>query len=67
VSFLEIFPTGLRHLRKERDRQRMLVVRRSHGAGPPTGIDLDAGKATISFRRPQLEPGEPEIDDTGPA
>jgi hypothetical protein len=67
VSFLEIFQPGLKHLREERDRQRMLVVRPSHGAGPPMGIDLDAGKATISVTPPQLESGEPETHDTGPA
>jgi hypothetical protein len=67
MSFLEILQPDLKHLREERDRQRMLVVRPSHGAGPPMGIDLDAGQATISFTRPQLEPGEPEIHDTGPA
>jgi hypothetical protein len=31
------------------------------------GIDLDAGNATISVTPPQLEPGERETDDTGPA
>jgi Family of unknown function (DUF6191) len=67
VSFLEIFQSGLKHLREERDRQRMLVVRPSHGAGTPMGIDLDAGKAIISVTPPQLEPGEPESHDTGPA
>jgi hypothetical protein len=67
VSFLEIFQPGLRHLREERDRQKMLVVRPSHGGNAPMGIDLDAGKATISVRAPQLEPSEPEVNDTGPA
>jgi hypothetical protein len=67
VSFLEIFQPDLKHLRQERDRQRMLLVRPSNGAGPPMGIDLDAGQATISFTRPQLEPDEPESHDTGPA
>ena len=67
MSFLEIFQPGLKHLREERDRQRMLVLRPSHGAGPPMGIDLDAGKATISVTPPQLEPGEPATHDTGPA
>jgi hypothetical protein len=67
VSFLEIFQPDLKHPRQERDRQSMLVVRPSHGAGPPMGIDLDAGQATISFTRPQLEPDEPESHDTGPA
>jgi hypothetical protein len=45
----------------------MLVVRPSHGAGIPMGIDLHTGKATISVTPPQLEPGEPETHDTGPA
>ena len=67
MSFLEFFQPDLKHLREERYRQRMLAVRTSHGAGPPMDIDLDAGKAAISFTRPQLEPGEPEIHDTGPA
>jgi Family of unknown function (DUF6191) len=48
MSFLEIFEPGLKHLREERERQKMLVVRPSHGWGAPMGIDLDAGKATIS-------------------
>lgn len=66
MSFLEIFQPGLKHLREERDRQKMLVVRPSHGAGAPMGIDLDAGKATISLTPPQLEPEGPATD-TGPA
>jgi hypothetical protein len=67
VSFLEIFQAGLRHLREERDRQKMLVVRPSHGGGAPMGIDLDAGTATIAVTPSQLEPEEPEGNDTGPA
>ena len=49
MSFLEIFEPGLKHLREEKDRQRMLVVRPSPGGGAPQGIDLDAGKATFSI------------------
>ena len=67
MTFLEVFQPGLKHVREERDRQKMLVVRPSHGAGAPMGIDLDAGKATISVAFPQLEPPEPEDPDTGPA
>ena len=48
MSFLEIFQPGLKHVREERDRQKVLVVRPSHGGGAPMGVDLDAGKATIS-------------------
>jgi hypothetical protein len=66
VSFLEIFQPGLKHLREERDRQKMLV-RPSHGGGAPMGIDLDAGKASIAVTPPQPEPDEPDAEDTGPA
>ena len=51
MSFLEIFQPGLKHLYEEKDRQRMLVVRPSHGGGPPLGIDLDAGTASIVVPR----------------
>ena len=47
MSFLEIFQPGLKHLHEESDRQRMLLVRPSHGGGAPLGIDLDAGTASI--------------------
>ncbi len=52
MSFLEIFQPGLKHLNEEKDRQRMLVIRPSHGGGPPLGIDLEAGTASIVIRRP---------------
>jgi Family of unknown function (DUF6191) len=48
VSLGEIFQPGLKHLYEEKDRQRTLVVRPSHGNGPPLGIDLDAGTALIA-------------------
>ena len=67
MSFLEIFQPGLKHLREERDRQKMLVVRPSHAARAPLGIDLDAGKATIAVTPSQLESEDPEANDTGPA
>ena len=51
MSFLEIFQPGLKHLHEEKDRQRMLVVRPSHGGGPPLGIDLGAGTASIVVPR----------------
>ena len=67
MSFLEIFQPGLKHLREERDRQKMIVVRPAHGVGAPMGIDLDARKATIRVASPQLESSEPPAPDTGPA
>jgi Family of unknown function (DUF6191) len=48
MSFLEIFQPDLRHLREERDRQKILVVRPRAGEGPPLGIDLDAGTARLA-------------------
>jgi len=50
LSFFEIFQPGLRHLREERDRQKTLVTRPTHGgAGGPLGIDLKTGKATFTM------------------
>ena len=34
MSFLEVFEPGLKHLREEKDRQKMVVVRPSHGVEP---------------------------------
>ncbi|MHB1064727.1 MAG: DUF6191 domain-containing protein [Georgenia sp.] len=43
---LSIFEPGLQHLVKERERQRLEVVRPGDGA-PPFGIDLDSGVAYL--------------------
>ena len=61
MSFFEIFQPGLQHLREERDRRRMLIVRPNHGGGAPLGIDLDAGTATISLPAP-TRPTDPVAD-----
>ena len=58
MSFFEIFQPGLQHLREERDRRRTVVVRPTHGGGPPLGIDLDGGTAKIFLQRP-AEPHPP--------
>ena len=52
MSFFEIFDPGMKYLREERDRQKMLVVRPKHGGGAPLGIDLDAGTAVIVIPAP---------------
>jgi hypothetical protein len=52
MSFFEIFQPGLRHLNDERARRTMLTSRPTHGGGAPLGIDLDAGIAKITVRRP---------------
>ena len=65
MSFLEIFQPGLRHLNEERARRTMLTSRPTHGGGAPFGIDLEAGVAKITVRRPPPDttpeaPDEPE-------
>jgi hypothetical protein len=64
MSFLEIFQPGLRHLREERERQR-LIVPRPPAAGPGgLGIDLDAGTAMIPA--PRAATADQPVDDHPP-
>jgi hypothetical protein len=69
MSFGEIFNPGLRYLREEKERQKMLVSKPTHGGGSPLGIDLEAGIAKITVRRPAPEAGlDPEVQaDAQPA
>lgn len=61
MSFFEIFDPGMKYLREEKDRQKLLVVRPKHGGGaPPLGIDLEAGTAVI------IIPSPPESADPPP-
>ena len=52
MSFLEIFQPGLKYLREERDRRRLLVAHPTNGADPLIDVDLDAGTATIVVAGP---------------
>ena len=65
MSFLEIFQPGLKHLYEERDRQRTLVIRPAHGGGPPLGIDLEAGTASIAVPRPAVADDDASEDADG--
>ncbi len=62
MSFFEIFQPGLKHLTEERDRQKMLVSKPTHGGGAPLGIDLDGGIAKFTVTRkappPEEDPSE---------
>jgi hypothetical protein len=40
MSFLEIFEPGLKYLREEKDRQKILAVKPSHGGGAPLASTL---------------------------
>jgi hypothetical protein len=59
VTFFELFQPGLKYLREEKERQKMLVSKPTHGGGAPLGIDLDAGTAKITIR-PKTSPDLPE-------
>ena len=50
MTFFELFQPGLKYLREEKERQKMLVSKPTHGGGAPLGIDLDAGTAKITIR-----------------
>jgi hypothetical protein len=60
VSFFELFQPSLKYLREEKDRQKILVAKPSHGGGAPLGIDLDAGHGQDQYRS-QAEP-RPSVD-----
>lgn len=72
TGFFELFQPGLKHLREERDRQKMLVSKPTIGGGAPLGIDLEGGKAKITISVPtapqpdanEPEPTEPQADAT---
>jgi hypothetical protein len=62
VTFFELFQPGLKHLREEKERQKMLVSKPTHGGGAPLGIDLDAGTAKITIK-PKVRPDAPPAAD----
>lgn len=66
MSFFELFQPGLRFLREEKDRQKMLVAEPRFGKnGGPLGIDLDSGKATFTMpTKPGV--GDPEDGEVTP-
>lgn len=76
MSYMEIFQSGLKHLREERQRQQHDVAYPTDGADPLVDINLDAGTATIvvparpsqpsasSAAEAELAiPAEPSVDD----
>ena len=65
MSFFELFQPGLKYLREEKDRQKMLVSKPTHGGGAPLGIDLEGGKAKISITRPAAAPQEESAESPG--
>jgi Family of unknown function (DUF6191) len=62
MSFFEIFDPGMKYLREERERRRTAVANPTHGGGPPLGIDLDAGTASITIHAPRQAEPEPAAE-----
>ena len=65
MTFFELFQPGLKYLREEKARQKMLVSKPTHGGGAPLGIDLDAGTAKITIK-PKASPDVHEEAPSGP-
>ena len=67
MTFFELFQPGLKYLREEKERQKMLVSKPTHGGGAPLGIDLDAGTAKITIKakvRPDAPPATAAAADS---
>ena len=64
TGFFEIFEPGLRHLREQRDLDKILVVENDQGGTGPQPLDLDSGRVVLRPPKargaaPHPEPGEP--------
>ncbi len=57
-DFFELFQPGLRHLREQRDLDKVLVVESKRGDDGPAPLDLDSGHVVL--RLPKRPPAEPE-------
>ena len=62
MSFMEIFQSGLKHLREERLRQQHDIAYPPNGADPLVEINLDAGTATIVIPARASEPSTPTAE-----
>lgn len=67
-DFFEIFNPGLRHIREQRDREKMLIVEADRGGAGPEPLDLDSGSVVLrlpprAYPEPMQTPPAPEPDD----
>lgn len=67
MSFGELFQPGLRHLREERERQKLTVPRPPAAGRASLGIDLDAGTAVIPMPHGADRPADAAVPPTDPA
>lgn len=48
-DFIEIFSPGMRHVREQRDLDKILVVEQKKGGAGPQPLDLDAGQVQVQL------------------
>ncbi len=60
-DFFELFQPGLKHLREQRDLDKILVVEADAGGTGPKPMNLDSGKVVLRVPN-RLEPPTPEPD-----
>ena len=47
TGFFEIFEPGLRHLREQKDLEKILIVEAEKGGSGPEPLDLDSGSVVL--------------------
>lgn len=47
TGFFEIFEPGLRHMREQKDLEKILIVEADKGGTGPQPLDLDSGSVTL--------------------
>lgn len=65
TEFFEIFQPGLRHLREQRDLDKVFVVHDDQGGTGPQPLDLESGHVVI--RVPEADPPPRDDGEQAPA
>jgi|CXWJ01.1.fsa_nt_gi hypothetical protein len=52
TGFFEIFEPGLRHLREQKDLEKILIVEAEKGGSGPEPLDLDSGSVVLRLPQP---------------
>jgi hypothetical protein len=47
TGFFEIFEPGLRHMREQKDLEKILIVEAEKGGSGPEPLDLDSGSVVL--------------------
>lgn len=52
TGFFEIFEPGLRHMREQKDLEKILIVEAEKGGSGPEPLDLDSGSVVLRLPQP---------------